>query len=214
MCCVDETHNVELTEAINSMFERHGISQDILQDKHLLTEVPVSHRMSWVASRHTTRPEDIAYCLIGIFNVKTGFFYGEGRKSAFFRLQEEMIRRTNDMSIFAWRSLSTNEKYRGVLALGPEEFVDGSLYRQATSALHTPEFIITNKGVRINTGLHYTKTGDSILYLHHSKEGQDNDLVGVYLKAYSGGIYARMKPNELATIAKPGRGRPAQRYLI
>ncbi|SPJ82352.1 uncharacterized protein FTOL_09757 [Fusarium torulosum] len=193
--------------------EATGISQQILRDKHLLSQVPVSHKMSWAAYRQTTRPEDIAYCLIGIFDVKMAFIYGEGRKNAFFRLQEEIMRRTNDMSIFAWQSLSVNEKYRGVLASGPEEFVNGSLYQQARTSLDTPEFTMTNKGVRIHSGLEYTDNGDVVLCLHHSKRQEDYGSVGIYLKAYSGGTYARMRPYDLATIARPVEGRPAQRYL-
>ncbi|KAM0558118.1 hypothetical protein ACHAPJ_005285 [Fusarium lateritium] len=190
-----------------------GISQQILRDKHLLSQVPVSHKMSWAAYRQTTRPEDIAYCLIGIFDVKMAFIYGEGRQNAFFRLQEEIIRRTNDMSIFAWQSISVDDKYRGVLASGPEEFVNGSLYQQARPAHDTPEFTMTNKGVRINAGLQYTDNGDIVLCLHHSKGQEDYGLVGIYLRAYSSGTYARIRPYELAAIEKPDQGRLAQRYL-
>ena len=56
--------------------------------------------MSWAAKRETTRPEDIAYCLMGIFNVNMALLYGEGRK-AFIRLQEEILKSTDDESLFA-----------------------------------------------------------------------------------------------------------------
>jgi hypothetical protein len=191
--------------------EATGISQEILQDKSLLSQVPVSHKMSWAASRQTTRPEDIAYCLIGIFDVKMIFIYGEGRKNSFYRLQEEIIRRTNDMSIFAWRSLSVNEKYSGVLATGPEVFVNGSLYRQTRGALDTPEYAITNKGIRIDTGLQYTPSGDTVMSLHHSQGSHDK--VGIYLKAYGGRTYARMRPHELANVGQVRQGQPEERYL-
>ena len=61
----------------------------------------VAQRMSWAARRKTTRLEDEAYCLMGIFDVNMPTVYGEGR-NAFFRLQEEIMKRTPDTSLFAW----------------------------------------------------------------------------------------------------------------
>ncbi|PIL27106.1 hypothetical protein GSI_10246 [Ganoderma sinense ZZ0214-1] len=61
----------------------------------------VAARMSWAADRETTRPEDEAYCLMGIFGIFMPPLYGEGR-NAFLRLQEEIMRKMDDPSIFAW----------------------------------------------------------------------------------------------------------------
>ncbi|KAI8964420.1 hypothetical protein F5Y11DRAFT_363999 [Daldinia sp. FL1419] len=58
-------------------------------------------RMSWAANRQTTRLEDEAYCLLGIFKVNMPILDGEGR-NAFRRLQEEIIKTHWDHSIFAW----------------------------------------------------------------------------------------------------------------
>ena len=58
--------------------------------------------MSWAADRQTTRLEDTAYCLLGLFGVNMPLLYGEGEK-AFMRLQLEIIRKSDDESIFAWR---------------------------------------------------------------------------------------------------------------
>ncbi|KAH8588944.1 heterokaryon incompatibility protein-domain-containing protein, partial [Bisporella sp. PMI_857] len=57
--------------------------------------------MSWASTRSTTRSEDIAYCLLGLFKINMPLLYGEG-KQAFYRLQEEIIRRYNDHSLFCW----------------------------------------------------------------------------------------------------------------
>jgi hypothetical protein len=46
--------------------------------------------MSWATKRGTTREEDEAYSLLGIFDVHMPLIYGEGRDSAFKRLQEEI----------------------------------------------------------------------------------------------------------------------------
>ena len=64
----------------------------------------VAARMSWAATRQTTRPEDEAYCLMGVFGIFMPPLYGEGR-NAFLRLQEEIMRQTDDPSIFAWGSI-------------------------------------------------------------------------------------------------------------
>jgi hypothetical protein len=61
----------------------------------------VAKRMSWSAPRRTSRTEDLAYCLLGIFGVNMPLLYGEGEK-AFIRLQEEILKSTSDYSLFAW----------------------------------------------------------------------------------------------------------------
>ncbi|EFQ25695.1 heterokaryon incompatibility protein [Colletotrichum graminicola M1.001] len=66
-----------------------------------LAQASVAERMSWASRRQTTRAEDLAYCLLGIFDVNMPLIYGEGPK-AFRRLQEAIIRDTDDQSIFAW----------------------------------------------------------------------------------------------------------------
>jgi hypothetical protein len=53
-------------------------------------------RLSWAAKRKTTRAEDMAYCLLGIFNVHMPLIYGEGRQNAFARLQEHIDRISKD----------------------------------------------------------------------------------------------------------------------
>ncbi|KAI1347725.1 HET-domain-containing protein [Xylaria sp. FL0043] len=65
----------------------------------------VAQRMAAVADRTTTRPEDIAYCLLGLFNVNMPLLYGEGAM-AFVRLQEEIMRVSDDHSLFAWTWIS------------------------------------------------------------------------------------------------------------
>jgi len=66
-----------------------------------LGESSIAQRMSWASWRDTTRIEDLAYCLLGIFDVNMPMLYGEG-EYAFIRLQEEIIRNSDDHSIFAW----------------------------------------------------------------------------------------------------------------
>ncbi|KAI0741538.1 heterokaryon incompatibility protein-domain-containing protein, partial [Daedaleopsis nitida] len=78
-----------------------GIDADILVHKRSLDSVSVARRMSWASERQTTRVEDEAYCLMGIFGVKMPTIYGEG-SAAFVRLQEEILKRTCDQTLFVW----------------------------------------------------------------------------------------------------------------
>ncbi|PQE32266.1 HET domain-containing protein [Rutstroemia sp. NJR-2017a WRK4] len=64
-------------------------------------DISVAKRMSWAANRKTSRIEDRAYSLIGLFGVSLPIIYGEGERS-FMRLQMEIIKTSNDQSIFAW----------------------------------------------------------------------------------------------------------------
>jgi len=64
-------------------------------------DASVAARMSWAAHRQTTRVEDQAYCLMGLFSVNMPMLYGEGDQ-AFRRLQEEIIRHSDDHSLFTW----------------------------------------------------------------------------------------------------------------
>jgi hypothetical protein len=55
-----------------------------------LFEFSVAERMSWAEKRETKREEDIAYSLLGIFDIPMPLIYGEGMKNAFRRLREEI----------------------------------------------------------------------------------------------------------------------------
>ena len=77
--------------------------------------------MSWAALRETTRVEDIAYCLLGIFDVNIALLYGEGEK-AFIRLQEAIAHSADDFSLFAWSCEDLglkSQEYRGMFAKSP-----------------------------------------------------------------------------------------------
>ncbi|RPD71962.1 HET-domain-containing protein [Lentinus tigrinus ALCF2SS1-7] len=77
------------------------IPEDVLQRRRSIGEYSIAQRMSWAARRQTTRLEDEAYCLMGIFDINMPTLYGEGRK-AFHRLQGEIMKKSIDTSLFAW----------------------------------------------------------------------------------------------------------------
>ncbi|TBU29678.1 heterokaryon incompatibility protein-domain-containing protein [Dichomitus squalens] len=78
-----------------------GIPCAVLTFGMSMEQISVARRMSWAAVRETTRPEDEAYCLMGIFGISMSTLYGEGRR-AFGRLQEEIMKHTPDTSLFGW----------------------------------------------------------------------------------------------------------------
>lgn len=66
-----------------------------------LCHYSAAQKMSWAAGRNCKKIEDVAYSLLGIFDIYMPLHYGEGSR-AFLRLQEEIFRQTNDHSLFAW----------------------------------------------------------------------------------------------------------------
>ncbi|KAK1830440.1 HET-domain-containing protein [Podospora conica] len=98
----------EITSIDKSLLDRHRTSDssdnmvDLTRD---LAAMDVSTRMSWARFRETTRGEDLAYCLMGLFDVNMPLLYGEGGEKAFVRLQREIIAGRSDQSILAWTPL-------------------------------------------------------------------------------------------------------------
>ncbi|KAF2489721.1 HET-domain-containing protein [Lophium mytilinum] len=99
-----------------------GIHPTILMGESPET-VSVAQRMSWASKRKTTRIEDLAYCLMGLFGINMPMLYGEGEQS-FIRLEEEIMKITDDHSIFAWRTSYMAPHDGGILATSPKFFAD------------------------------------------------------------------------------------------
>lgn len=82
-----------------------GIDNAVLTFDLSLAQVSVARRLSWASRRQTTRVEDKAYCLLGLFGIHMPLIYGEG-DHAFVRLQQIILARIPDHSILAWSSPS------------------------------------------------------------------------------------------------------------
>ena len=59
-------------------------------------------RLQWASTRCTTRPEDIAYSLLGVFSLHIPVLYGESAENALGRLLAEVISKSGDTSILDW----------------------------------------------------------------------------------------------------------------
>jgi hypothetical protein len=121
--------NYGTRSSLEDVIERRtGIKNSILKGADLST-CSIAERMTWAAERRTTRIEDEAYCLIGIFEVNMPLLYGEGPR-AFIRLQEEILKRSEDQTIFAWPGKPREQHEQsaspltGLLAVSPAEFGD------------------------------------------------------------------------------------------
>ncbi|KAH8646407.1 heterokaryon incompatibility protein-domain-containing protein [Tricladium varicosporioides] len=125
-----------------------------------LTKLTIARRMSWVANRKTTRSEDIAYCLLGIFDINMPLLYGEG-ENAFIRLQQEIMNVSGDQSIFAWRDDDSMEYYRedygeryerhGLLASSPTYFRTSGVVAQFQSQRSGRSISMsTNQGLKVD----------------------------------------------------------------
>jgi hypothetical protein len=157
-----------------------GIDRNTLLNPEL-SSISVSRRMSWASKRQTTRLEDIAYCLLGVFDINMPLLYGEGER-AFIRLQEEILKETDDHSIFAWGSDEQNSESpkMGILAKHPSLFL-----RTATIEPHPTQggpYSITNKGVQIRLPLLPTRNpGEYLAILGCHVENDFRGSIGLLL---------------------------------
>ncbi|TRX93423.1 hypothetical protein FHL15_005698 [Xylaria flabelliformis] len=101
-----------------------GIDEKILRycnARHIFDEIgtiSVHTKMVWARCRMTTRVEDRAYSLMGLFDVNMPLLYGEGGVKAFQRLQYEIVKSTKDQSIL----LHSGNVYSNHLATSPDDF--------------------------------------------------------------------------------------------
>ncbi|KAI5998382.1 hypothetical protein F5J12DRAFT_324940 [Pisolithus orientalis] len=93
----------------------HKMDPTILEELQKATGVAARHlrdfspgmedarsRLRWASGRRTTRPEDIAYSLFGIFKVHLPVFYGESVQDALGRLLAEIVSQSGDISVLDW----------------------------------------------------------------------------------------------------------------
>ncbi|KAK1749627.1 vegetative incompatibility protein HET-E-1 [Echria macrotheca] len=194
-----------------------GVDESVLSGGSL-QHISVGRRMSWASNRRTTRPEDVAYSLLGIFDINMPMLYGEGMK-AFIRLQEEILRQSDDQSLLAWRCTEPafcSAPARGLLASSPRDFANfrsrlvdhgpkkGSLIQGDDivpfQEFHEAENLVemTNRGIRITSVVHDLQPQrpfESLaLGLNCCTGDPGTSVVGIYLERHSGDRYVRARP--------------------
>ncbi|KAG2340715.1 HET-domain-containing protein, partial [Suillus weaverae] len=92
----------EDTPLMTVLQEVTGIPEAELTVEFLPTPRYIDKRMTWAAQRRTTRAEDVAYSLMGIFDVSLQIAYGEGGERAFGRLIGAIMQAGGDSSVLNW----------------------------------------------------------------------------------------------------------------
>lgn len=108
----------------------------------------IAEKMSWAARRRTSRAEDAAYCLMGIFGVSMPILYGEGLEAAFRRLQIEIMQRSTDQTLFLWTASKGTRS--GLLARSPGDFknMSGMVHQSNNKSLFP--YSLSNVGIPIS----------------------------------------------------------------
>jgi hypothetical protein len=202
-------------------------ASDILsrtQSKKSVRDTSISHRMSWFAGRITEKGEDNAYSLMGLFDVYMPTIYGEGKERAFRRLQEEIMKYSDDQTLFAWADKSPNQDATdanlsgcGLLAPSPYcfeqsgSYVHGELAR--ISSQNAEPFFITNQGLSISLHLFNFKFDLYIASFDFLIDRQHH--LGIYLKRISPAseYYERIYPWKLCQVKADGRGERKRIYI-
>jgi len=159
------------------------VSREVLHDANKIERFSVAQKMSWASRRVTTRVEDIAYCLLGIFGVNMPLLYGEG-EHAFIRLQEEIMKNTTDHTIFAWTSDSYSfSDIPGLLALTPAHFSKSGNCVQSEGFAVNP-FSVTNKGIHLQLPI-MDLSSKSLAILACHEIGNETKNLGIFVERLS-----------------------------
>ncbi|KAK4498425.1 hypothetical protein PRZ48_011083 [Zasmidium cellare] len=153
--------DMKLLEYVNTREgSPHGVGMARLEQYSL------AQRMSWAAGRQTSRSEDRAYSLLGLFNIVMPLHYGEGLENAFKRLQQEIIKQSADQSILAWewppREIWSNapESQLPFLAPSPDCFRSRGEAMPSSKRGNSP-YAINNVGLEIDAFLVRFKEAES-----------------------------------------------------
>ncbi|KAI5991364.1 hypothetical protein EDC04DRAFT_2911530 [Pisolithus marmoratus] len=100
---------------MNSTFSNHKTDDAILTELQKVTQIEKLQldrftpgvdnarlKLQWASTRCTTRPEDVAYSLFGIFRISLPVIYGEDVQSALGRLLVEIVSQSGDVSVLDW----------------------------------------------------------------------------------------------------------------
>jgi hypothetical protein len=134
----------EETELGKILERATGVPHDALRRKFVPSPSKVDERMSWAAKRKTTRAEDVAYSLMGIFDVSLQIAYGEGGDRAFCRLIEAIMH-AGDPSVLNWTGEAAVHHTSRAIPGAPESFV----HRNVGLASGQLEMTMTSLGLRV-----------------------------------------------------------------
>jgi len=185
----------QLKDAISAITR---IPTEVLEGQDLKRS-SIAQRMSWAASRKTTRVEDMAYSLLGIFDINMPLLYGEGGEKAFLRLQEEIARKSDDQSIFAWK-LERRYAVHGLFAPSPAAFAESSDIIPCPNHGPATPFTMTNRGLRIQLPLSQHPRSDMYAGALSCMDKRTENRLGIYLVPLGGGRFIRTRLDQLPKL--------------
>ncbi|KAI0886180.1 HET-domain-containing protein [Annulohypoxylon maeteangense] len=147
------------------------IPSSLTQGYMSLSGYSTAQKMSWAAHRRSTRDEDIAYSLLGLFNVSMPLLYGEGPK-AFIRLQEEILKETDDHTLLCWTVPEMSPRawtLQSVFASSPDDFSEAGEVKESVFDSGHPS-AITNRGLQIYLPLTEQLYGEGSHLYHRNLE--------------------------------------------
>ncbi|RPD54413.1 HET-domain-containing protein [Lentinus tigrinus ALCF2SS1-7] len=193
--------------------EETEIDAEVLRYNRMPSQVPVAQRMGWASKRSTTKTEDAAYCLVGIFGVNLTPIYGEGAANAFIRLQKAILESSPDQSIFVWGKhvsasslpkLSVDSAYSAaapdpyLLASSPTNYIEGIpqiasisperlAERLGGQTVRYPRYSLTSSGLCTRLPLiQYTHSDVDYWLAVLSCEDREGNLIALVLHPVSG----------------------------
>lgn len=170
---------------------------DILTGHASINSLPVAKKLSWAANRQTTRTEDIAYCLLGILQINMPILYGEG-PMAFIRLQEEITKHSNDLSLFAALEMDTHhhtsQPYRSLFAESPRDFLlCCDLVYTRNDTYQNDAYALTNRGIhfsQVNLQVDFER-GLYVLLLNCKHASSTESDLGIRIQQVGPNLYVR-----------------------
>ncbi|KAK4071221.1 uncharacterized protein Triagg1_6252 [Trichoderma aggressivum f. europaeum] len=185
-----------LQEAVSAQTR---IPVNILSGADLETAT-VAQRMSWASWRKTTRVEDRAYCLMGIFGINMPLLYGEGER-AFIRLQEEIMKISTDHSILAWKSSDTRG---GLLATSPDAFSnsDGVIHYSPFGDSSAP-LTVSSRGIHLEARfIGLARGGLGMVILQCAERDRATKPIAIFVKdtALTMELFERARSEEFESV--------------
>jgi hypothetical protein len=145
----DHLHRADALNWFTLLENVTSIDRQTFQDRWYIRSVSAAYKFSWMAGRSTTRVEDEAYCLLGLLDINMPLLYGEGDK-AFIRLQEAILRNSEDVSLLAWGCNLPYTKNDSILARSPSLFLgfpwQNRRHNRPRSRVHST---LTGRGLHI-----------------------------------------------------------------
>nr|POE60985.1 vegetative incompatibility protein het-e-1 [Quercus suber] len=180
------------TSSAQDVSRKTGIEVAVLQGgKKELTQCAIAQRMSWASKWKTTRSEDMAYSLLGLFNISMPMLYGEGEEKAFVRLQEAIIATSDDHSIFAWEGVG--EHHTGLLATNPKAFGRSGNVRSMNQRRNRQPYSMTNRGLSISLPISAWSTDTVVALINCRRTDNEGMKMAIYLRRlYEDDQYARV----------------------